>query len=519
MSSVTERVKRFIDENQLFTHPQTLVVGVSGGADSVCLLHLLASLSERYQLRLHVAHLNHRLRGLEAEADARYVQTLARQMNLPYAISAANVRDYQAERGLSPELAARQVRYAFLADVARSIGAERVAVGHTADDQAETVAIHWLRGTGLAGLRGMRPAAPIFRLAEADVPDFDEDGSEIPAAPHQGPLLLVVRPLLSLWRKDTEAYCKQAGLKPRHDSSNDDLYLRRNKVRQQLIPALEAYNPEFKENVWRASLTYAAEYAYFEAQVDAIWSQLASVGDGVVRFSAAVWRETPTALQPYCLRRAVLTIVGHVEGLERVHIDAALGPDGPVRARMNLPHNLIMLRLPDSFAIALREGIEQRLRSLDRDFAPQLPTPAPIPIAPSATILLPYGWRADFTLSDPPPDPVSLDPFAAWLDVSAFDPPFILRGRLPGERITPLGLRGQSKTLQDIMVDEKIATHLRANWPILVALDPERGEQPLWVVGLTVSELARVTSQTTQTLHVRFHPSLSPTPLPVGEAG
>lgn len=504
MSNIAERVKRFIDDNELFTHPQTLVVGVSGGTDSVCLLHLLHGLSERYKLKLHVAHLNHRMRGLDAEADARYVQQLAVQFGLPRSIEAADVKSYQAERGLSPELAARQVRYAFLADVARRVGAERVAVGHTADDQVETVAIHWLRGTGLAGLRGMRPAAPIFRLAEADVPDFDEDGVEVSPLPQQGPLLLVVRPLLALWRNDTKAYCRQVGLKPRHDSSNDDLGLRRNKVRHQLIPALEAYNPEFKANVWQASLTYAAEYDYLEAQVDTLWPALVAIGDGVVRFDGTVWRNTPLALQPYCLRRAVLTIVGHVEGLERVHIDAALGPDGPARARMSLPHGLIMARQPEGFVIALREGLDRRLRTLDRDFAPQLPAAATCLIDPPMRLDLPQGWQAHFDWAAPPADPAAVSPYEAYLDVGTFEPPFILRGRVPGERIAPLGLQGQSKSLQDIMVDEKIAPHLRTNWPILVAADPARGEVALWVVGLTVSELARVRPDSEAVLHVRF---------------
>jgi len=503
LPNISDRVKHFIDEHQLFTHPQTLVVGVSGGADSVCLLHLLDSLSEHYWLRLHVAHLNHRLRGPEAEADARYVQILARQLKLPCTISAADVRSYQAEHSLSPELAARQVRYAFLADVARSVGAERVAVGHTADDQVETVAIHWLRGSGLAGLRGMRSAAPIFRLAEADVPDLEGYGAES-GVTAQGPLLLVVRPLLALWRRETEAYCRHFDLKPRSDSSNDDLSLRRNRVRHQLIPALEGYNPEFKENVWRASLTYAAEYDYLEAQVDALWSRLATVGDGVVRLDGEVWHETPLALQPYCLRRAVLTIVGHVEGLERVHIDAALGANGPARARMSLPHGLVMMREPDGFVVGLRDKLEQRLRALDRSFAPQLASPAPLLIEPPARVMLPFGWQARFTWASPPANPAAVGSFEAYLDVSAFSPPFILRGRLPGERIAPLGLHGQSKTLQDIMVDAKIATHLRANWPLLVVTDPELGEQPLWVVGLTVSELARVTMQSERVLHARL---------------
>lgn len=499
-----ERVGRFIEEHQLLPPAQSVVVGVSGGPDSLVLLHILSRLKAR-GLTLHVAHLNHRLRGAEAEADARFVQGFARQLGLPCTVGSADVKALQSRNPQSVETAARQLRYAFLRDVANRIGAERVVVGHTADDQAETVTMHWLRGSGIAGLRGMRPAAPIFLLDEQAEPVMVE-GDEVeavtsPASPH----LLVVRPLLNVWRKEVEAYCRQHDLKPRTDSSNGDPRHQRNKVRLQLIPALETFNPDFRENITRAAQTYAVEYDYFESQVDALWPQLAEVGDGLVRFNGEVWQQTALALQPYCLRRAVLTLVGHVEGLERVHIEAIVGGDGPARARVQLPHELLMQREVDGFVIGLRDGLEERLRALDSRRYPLLPNPAPLTFNPPCDMTL-NGWHITAAWEPPPADPTTTDRWEAWLDVSEVPLPLTLRGRASGERIEPLGLQGQSKSLQDLMVDAKVPAHVRTHWPLLVG-GQEEDSQVVWAVGLTVSELARVRPDSRVVLHIRFERS------------
>ncbi len=497
-----DRVARFIQEQQLFPHPQPVVVGVSGGPDSVVLLHILSRL-KALGLNLHVAHLNHRLRGAEAEADARFVQSFTRQLGLPCTVGGADVKAYQSRNALSTETAARQVRYAFLRDVAQRVGAERVAVGHTADDQAETVTMHWLRGSGLAGLRGMRPAAPIFLLEDQHELIAVEGArpDEIAILPPSSLHMLVVRPLLGVWRKEIEAYCRQYELNPRTDSTNSDIRNQRNKVRLQLTPALESFNPDFKENITRAAQTYAVEYEYFEAQVDALWPRLVEVGDRLVRFDGEVWQQTPLALQPYCLRRAVLTLVGHVEGLERVHIEAITGGDGPARARVNLPHDLIMQREVEGFVIGLREGLEERLRALDSRRYPLLTNNSPVTFEPPACLTL-NGWQLTAEWVQPPLNPTTADRWEAYLDVGEVALPLTLRGRASGERMTPLGLGGQSKSLQDLMVDAKVASHLRAHWPLLIANG--EGGDVLWVVGLTVSEAVRVREDSSLVLHLRL---------------
>ncbi|MBI5563619.1 MAG: tRNA lysidine(34) synthetase TilS, partial [Chloroflexi bacterium] len=163
-------VRRAIARHDLIDHDSTVIVGVSGGADSVCLLHVLKTLASEYDLRLHVAHLDHQLRGDAARADADFVRDLAQRWDLPYTIESRDVAAFARTHKLSSEEAARQVRYGFLMEVALANGSETIAVAHNADDQTESVLMHFLRGSGLAGLRGMRPKWLIddFRLLIAN---------------------------------------------------------------------------------------------------------------------------------------------------------------------------------------------------------------------------------------------------------------------------------------------------------------------------------------------------------------
>ena len=154
--TLEQRVLNFIQRRQLISGKK-LVVAVSGGPDSVCLLHILAKLQKELKVSLHVAHLNHQLRGIESEADAKYVAELSRQLGIPATIEGRGIKEYRAEHHLSLEEAAREVRYSFLTEVAKATGAERVAVGHTEDDHIETMLMHLIRGTGTRGLKGLQP--------------------------------------------------------------------------------------------------------------------------------------------------------------------------------------------------------------------------------------------------------------------------------------------------------------------------------------------------------------------------
>jgi tRNA(Ile)-lysidine synthase len=225
-----QRVFDFIRQHRLLSANERLVVAVSGGADSVCLLHILVGLKERLKIKLHIAHLNHQLRDAESDADADYVADLARNLGIPATIERRDVKGYRKEQRLSPEEAAREVRYRFLAEVAGATGAQAVAAGHTRDDHIETILMHLIRGAGTRGMRGLQPST---------------------GWPSKTGGLIVIRPLLEVSHQETEDYCRQYRLTPRLDASNLSLSPLRNRIRQQLMPLLQGYNPGIAEALLR----------------------------------------------------------------------------------------------------------------------------------------------------------------------------------------------------------------------------------------------------------------------------
>jgi tRNA(Ile)-lysidine synthase len=263
---LAEAVHRFIVRNRLLLPEETVVLGVSGGADSVCLLHILVDLRERLDITVHVAHLNHMLRGAESEGDA-----------------------------------ARQVRYRFFAEVVERVKADRVAVGHTADDQAETILMHLVRGAGPTGLLGMRPLTIWTSPGVAG--------------------LTVIRPLLAVSREETRAYCRQHRLVPHEDSSNLSLSPFRNRIRQELVPLLQAYNPRIGEALIRTSDTLAMDLAFLDEHVSEVWPKVAGEEDGAIVLDRASVLSLHPAVQRHLLRRVTREVLGDLEDIELKHIE------------------------------------------------------------------------------------------------------------------------------------------------------------------------------------------------------
>jgi len=300
-SQLIEAAHRFVVRNGLVRANETVLAGVSGGADSVCLLHILVGLRERLNITVHVAHLNHLLRGDESEADAGYVSRLARKLGVEATIESRDVKGYQAAHRLSLEDAARQVRYRFFADVAERVGADRVAVGHTADDQAETILMHLVRGAGPTGLLGMRPLSVWTSPGLAG--------------------LTVIRPLLAVSREETHAYCRQHRLSPRADSTNLSLSPFRNRIRQELMPLLRAYNPRIGEALIRTSDTLAMELSFLEEYVSAVWPKVAREENGAIVLDRDSVISLHPAVQRHLLRRVTREVLGDLEDIEWKHIE------------------------------------------------------------------------------------------------------------------------------------------------------------------------------------------------------
>src|SRR5436190_5713036 len=251
---VLETAKRHHLEGYLLS--ARLIVGVSGGTDSLALLHILRELrGEGAPNSIHVAHLDHGLRGDQGRQDAEFVRRTAEKWGLPCTARSFDVKSFALDLKLSVEEAARKVRYAFLAELARQRTAT-VAVAHNADDQAETVLMNMLRGTGVTGLAGMRMLAP-----GPVVPEAMEDEDHGVVVRHEESSIMVFRPLLDTWRWEIEDYCDQVGLVPREDATNTSPAYERNRVRHELIPRLERYySPAVKEHL--VNLAVLASEAY-----------------------------------------------------------------------------------------------------------------------------------------------------------------------------------------------------------------------------------------------------------------
>ena len=463
------RVKRFIQEHRLVQPDKPLVVAVSGGADSVCLLHVLLQLGGDLGFSLRAAHLNHKLRGEEADADAHYVAALAQRLEIPATLAEREVRRYQEGKHLSLEEAAREVRYSFLAEVAAATGAGRVAVGHTADDQVETILMHLVRGSGLAGLRGM---APLSRWRS-----------------HTGQAeLTVVRPLLEVTRAEAAAYCAAHDLAPRADSSNESLAYLRNRFRSELIPLLRRYNPRVSQALLRTAAAAADDLAYFDEEVSRRWGNAVTEQPyGLVLHTGEV-RALPPALRRHLLRAALERQLGDLTDVESSHIEAmtrALA--GPAGKRLSLPGGLVFYVDYGACILGRGEGVPCPLPALEGEHRLNVP----------GETLLP-GWRVSARILDPPPPRGEPSPWRACLDFDQAGPNLVVRGRRPGDRFQPLGLEA-SKKLQDFMVDVKIPRPWRSRVPLVCS-----PQGILWVVGWRVGHLARLTSDTKRALLLEF---------------
>ncbi len=484
-------VRETIERHGLLEPGDSLVVGVSGGADSLCLLHLLARLQSEFDLALHVAHLNHQLRGEQAAADAEFVRRTAVEWGVPVTVSSTDVATLAHERGVGVEEAARQARYAFLARVAGDTVAGTVAVGHNADDQAETVLMHLLRGAGPAGLRGMSP-----RLALAGLtPD-------LPSAAD----VTLIRPLLQARRPAIEAYCREHRLQPRFDHSNLDTTLFRNRLRHEVLPALEAVAPGVGNRLRQLAELVTADYTLLEKLLDEKWNGIAvSESERAVTLHLAAWRALPLSLRRLALRRAVHLLRPRLRDLGFRHTEDArlVAERGQTGVEATLPGRLRLLVSYDRLVVA-----DKGHNPPPPPDWPMLGADVPITLAVAgsrSTVMLPGArWHAQARLLPADRERRAMavanqDRWRVFLDADAAGPALHLRPRRPGERFQPLGMGGSSCSVADFMINHRIPAAWRDRVPILA-----RPEHLLWMAGWRPDERARITGQTRRILEVSF---------------
>ncbi len=484
MSDVAEVVRKSIAQHDLVHPGETVVVGVSGGPDSLCLLHVLRSIKDDHGLDLHVAHLHHSLRGPEADADAEMVRALAESWSLPCTVERADVPALAREHHLAIEEAARRARYSFLSRVAEAVGSLCIAVGHNADDQAETILMHWIRGSGLGGLRGMLPVMPLCEYRLVEPPDTEE----------VAPGVRLVRPLLEVPRIEIEAYCASHGLEPRFDRSNLDTTYFRNWLRHEVLPLLESHNPNVRETIRRSARVLAGDHALLRSLLLDAWARIVHTETPEhVILDLEGWRDLPISLQRSTIRESVQRLRRTLRDVTFLQVENALhvARDGTTGAQSTLPAGLMLTVGYNELTIGRPDAVQ---------VAPDWPLLVagcePVPVELPGTTLLPESkWemviRAGYRADLPPDWEWNDDPWRAFVDADRVGGPFWLRTRQSGDRFHPFGMGGRVVKLSDFLTNRKIPRTLRDRLPLLA---DSRGI--VWVCGQRIDHAARIREDT-----------------------
>ena len=480
---VIDQVRATIAQHNLFAPGDKVIVGVSGGPDSLTLLRCLCTLRRELEIEPHVAHLNHQLRGEESDADAQFVARLAKEWQLPVTIEARDVKALANAQRLSIEEAARHARYEFLSEVAQRAGARVIAVAHNADDQVETVLMHFLRGAGLAGLRGM--------LYKTEIGDWRLDAPSNLQSPISN--LSLVRPLLDVTRAEIETYCEQNDLAPRFDRSNLDTTYFRNRLRNEALPYLETLNPNLRQTLVRASRALTDDFDFVQRGVRSAYATTAWQVDGAIVFDRAAWRALHPAIQRGTLRAAVQQLRGNLRNIDWTHIEGArrVAMEKSAGAQATLPGGLMLSVGYTDFTIADAE------RGALLPDLPLLYVERVELFLEGVTELPDSEWVVQTEIVNRQVE--TADRWTALLDFEKCKGAVYLRRRGAGDRFQPAGLGGHTQMLHKFMINEKIPRAARGMLPLLLVDD-----RIAWVCGWRIDERARMTDATREFWHVSF---------------
>jgi tRNA(Ile)-lysidine synthase len=468
---MSENVETILSSACGLVKDRSIIVGVSGGPDSLCLMETLRHAG----YPIIVAHFDHQLRP-ESAQDAHTVEKTAARLMLASVIDGADVRAYAETEKLSLEEAARNLRYRFLFKLAHQHNAQAVAVGHTADDQVETILMHFLRGSALSGLKGMSYRS-IIKVFDPEIP--------------------VVRPLLDMWREETVVYCAVNGLRPHYDSSNDSLNFQRNRIRHLLIPNLESYNPKFREAVSRMSQSLKGDYSFVMETLDKAWQEtVVKEDEDVIAFKSDLLSRHSIGLQRNLIKQAIQALGPGIDVtftvLERA-IKMIESADSS--SRVDLKAGLRMIREGDSVYICTVDA------ELPFNLWPQMKKAVSVSVSMPGQVALAGGWKFNCERWNLPvlareQADRNEDQLQVWLDAKDLPDTLELRVRQTGDHFMPLGMDGHSQKLSDFFVNEKIPQRAREHWPLLCS-----GDEIIWVPGYRPAHPYRLTDETRKILY------------------
>ena len=457
-----KQVKRTIDRYHLLKKDDRLIVGVSAGVDSMVLLHLLNVYREAFDLSLIVAHVNHGLRPEESEKEAELVQKESERLGLPFEYGQFNVKEFQKLGGLSPQDAARRIRFHFFNDLLQKHHAQKIVLGHNADDQVETVLLRLMRGSGLQGLKGMLPV---------------REGK-------------VIRPLIEVWREEIESFAIGKKIPFLLDSSNLKEEYLRNRIRLTLIPLVEReYQPNFKEILLRTSIILREENDYLERGANEAYQKIVQEEKDTLSFKFSEYHSLHQAIRWRVIRKMLECIDARGMVVE----EGEWSEVHKIYQKLHKPSPSFLLGLPHGIRVEKRYGIVLLGKGEVKPFPPfevELNSPGRTFIEEiGKEVVIEETNRDKFRNYNGPPN-------TALMDYENLQFPLKMRNFRPGDRFHPLGAKGTQK-LKEFFIDHKVPRFERPNVPLLISR-----EMIAWIVGYRIDERVKVTEKTKKVLKV-----------------
>lgn len=459
MKSLIDDVKRTIKKYNMLKKNERIVIGVSGGPDSLCLLHVLKTISLDEGYRLYAAHLNHQFRGKDADEDAAFVEELCKKWGIPVFIKVFDVPAYAEKTGLSPEEAGREIRYRLFDEVVEKVSADKIAVAQNLNDQAETILMRFMRGSGIEGLKGIEPV---------------RDN--------------IVRPLLEIDRRRIEKYCSLNELSPRIDKTNLEPVYNRNKIRLELIPYIEKnFNPNIIQSLVRFSNIVREENELLENEAYREFDVVAEPENDRVVISIEKSKGLHIAQKRRIIRLAVEQLANSLNGFDFKHFESVVGlMEKSTGAAVILPHKLKAYVSYDKLILAknIEKADKKCYYKLKYDYNNVIETE-------DGQIIIQRLKPEEIKNIPKERDRV-------YIDGSRIKEELVLRNREPGDKFSPIGMKG-SKKLKDYLIDEKVPREKRDGLKLIAD-----GNEIIWIIGGRLSEKYKITDHSSNIVMIKY---------------
>ncbi|TDL30407.1 tRNA lysidine(34) synthetase TilS [Jeotgalibacillus sp. S-D1] len=446
MKEVTDKIHAYSDKHKLFHNGEKVIVAVSGGPDSMALLHYLLH-EKTLGLRIEAAHVDHMLRGKESAADLAFVKRYCEMYKIPFHAASINVKDKMSHEGIGLQEAAREVRYTFFLQTMQQTGATKLVLGHHADDQIETVLFRLTRGSTMKGRAGIQPKRPFGK------------GN-------------IVRPLLCISRSEIEQYCEQHGIETRTDPSNSKDDYTRNRLRHHIIPLLKKENPSLHEHMIRYTEEMTEDELWLEKEATGKLKALTiDKNHTFFKVDQEKWHAEAPPLQ----RRMIHLILNYLYAIVPTSLSSAhttavkklLAQKHP-SGELHLPQGLLVTR---SYSSVTFSFAHLHNRKLSYNFQLDIGEKLKLPNGGTITVTAEAAEEQNSTFD------------YCKFDAAAVQWPLTVRTRQDGDRIELSGMNG-SKKIKKLFIDEKVPRDLRASWPIVT----DAAGRVLWIPGLRIAK-------------------------------